>query len=192
VRLEDVFLCLRVGADHPEAAAVCRAAAAVGADMIRAVPAAGAEAVLGVLAGVCREAGSLLVIEDQARLAAQVGAGGVHLTDAESPLGLARAEVGLRGIVGVSVRNLQETQLAIELHADYLVHRGGMDCLRDFALLGQGPGIPVFADGLAGLDEARRLSERGLHRFCIETGAQSAAAVGELVADYSRLIGRCV
>jgi len=195
VRLEDAFLCLVLDVAAVPADGVpdlCAAAIAGGADMLRlrGAAAAGREAVARAVT-VCRRDDALLVIGGDAALAREVGADGLHLDAADAAIAEARSLLGEGGMVGLSSRTRDEARLAVAVGADYLVHEAGVRCRSDFADLGARAGIPLFAGGIAGVEEAGRMVEAGLLRLCLDAGRLDPA--GDLtrqVAAYSRLLGR--
>lgn len=61
-----------------------------------------------------------LIVNDDIRLARDIGAQGVHLGQDDAPPSEARRELGPGAIIGVSVGNCKEARLAEEAGADYL------------------------------------------------------------------------
>lgn len=73
------------------------------------------------LAQQCHAHGAALIVNDDARLAAAVGADGVHLGAADGALGEARALLGADAIIGATCGNdLDRAQAAIDAGADYV------------------------------------------------------------------------
>jgi thiamine-phosphate pyrophosphorylase len=73
------------------------------------------------LRAVCRDAGVPLIINDDAALAAKIGADGVHLGEHDGDIGAARALVGDGAIVGVSCYDeLVRAEIATRAGADYI------------------------------------------------------------------------
>lgn len=69
----------------------------------------------------CREHGLPLIINDDAELAARIGADGVHLGRDDAPLEEARVALGPRGIIGVSCyASLERAVAAAHAGADYV------------------------------------------------------------------------
>jgi len=66
------------------------------------------------------EADVPLVVNDRVDLAAAVDADGVHLGQADLPVGVARDQLGSDAIVGVSAATVQEARAAVDAGADYL------------------------------------------------------------------------
>jgi len=67
----------------------------------------------------CRSAGAVCLIDDRVDLALMADAHGVHLGDDDLPAGSARAILGTKRIVGVTVRNAKAAQQAARSGADY-------------------------------------------------------------------------
>ena len=71
------------------------------------------------LARTCREAGVLFLVNDRPDIAAAVGADGAHVGQGDDPE-RARAVLGPRAVLGISVASPREGRRARELGADYL------------------------------------------------------------------------
>lgn len=127
----------------------------------------------------CRNAGVPFIVNDDARLAAKVGANGVHLGEHDAGIAEARALLGDDAIIGASCYDdLQRARDAAIAGADYIAFgaffpsttkpnaRGASpDLLRDSATLG----LPRVAIGGIAPDNARAL---------VEAGADLIAAIG--------------
>jgi thiamine-phosphate pyrophosphorylase len=72
------------------------------------------------LCHICRDAGSLFLINDRLDIALAVGADGVHVGQSDMPCLRARRLLGEGKIIGVTVHNLTEAVQAEEEGADYL------------------------------------------------------------------------
>jgi len=73
------------------------------------------------LAALCREHGALLIVNDDARLAREVDAAGVHVGEDDPDLPAARAIVGPSRIVGVSCYDdLDRARRLVAQGADYI------------------------------------------------------------------------
>ncbi|MGO4552450.1 thiamine phosphate synthase [Lysobacter sp. 2RAF19] len=73
------------------------------------------------LAPLCRAAGVPFIVNDDARLAADVKASGVHLGEHDGTVAAARAIVGHNAIIGVSCYDdLQRARAAVDADADYI------------------------------------------------------------------------
>lgn len=66
------------------------------------------------LAGLCREHGVPLIINDDPQLAADCGADGVHLGASDATLARARVQLGAKAIIGVTCGNRIERALAAQ------------------------------------------------------------------------------
>jgi hypothetical protein len=106
---------------------------------------------------------------------------------------MARAVLGDDALVGVRTAAQDDALLALEIGADFVVYDGGRECPAVFSALKDYARVPLFAGGLAGLEDARQLVEAGVFRLAIDGAC--LASPGEQcseVADYARLVGRCV
>jgi thiamine-phosphate pyrophosphorylase len=72
------------------------------------------------LAGLCREHGKLLIINDRPDIAAASGADGVHLGQDDVPVSAARRVLPARCIIGVSTHTVEQVEAAARLAPDYL------------------------------------------------------------------------
>lgn len=127
----------------------------------------------------CENFGAPLIINDDARLAASVGAAGVHLGRDDGSVGQAREHAGAETLVGVSCYNdLARARVAFAEGADYLAFGsvfasgtkpGAVHCSLD--TLGQAAdlGLPVVAIGGITPDNGRAV---------IDAGASSLAVIG--------------
>ena len=103
---------------------------------------------------------SLFIINDDARLAKEVGADGVHIGQNDMPYEEARRIMGIGAVVGLSTHNLQQTKSAMRL-----------DPLPDY--IGVGPVFPTptkqIPDPVIGLTGMKHM---------IEAAAVPAVAIG--------------
>lgn len=137
----------------------------------------------GVLQAVCAEAGVPLIVNDDAALAAAVGAEGVHLGEEDGDIAVARASVG-DAIVGVSCYDdLALAEHAAAMGADYIAfgaffpsptkpnaRRASPDLLRDSARLK----LPRVAIGGITPDNARPLVAAGADLIAVISGVFDA------------------
>jgi thiamine-phosphate pyrophosphorylase len=137
-----------------------------------------------MLAGLCRAAGVRFIVNDDARLAADVGADGVHLGEHDGPPSDARRILGPAAIVGVSCYDeLRRAHDAVALGADYVAfgafypsatkpnaRRATPALLRDAAPLG----VPRVAIGGITPDNARPLVDAGADLIAIVGGVFDA------------------
>jgi thiamine-phosphate pyrophosphorylase len=181
----------------PQGPELCRRAIAGGTDMILVavppdnVPPQTEDGLKGV-AEVCRTDDALLVLQDNASLAAGIGAQGVHLSRSDISIGLTRSILGPGSIVGLSSRTLDEMMLGLELGIDYVVHHAGRDCPAAFSALHGQVGVPLFAGDISGAEEAGQIVAGGVLRLCMDFGTVDQDNVTESMAAYSRLLGRSI
>jgi thiamine-phosphate pyrophosphorylase len=114
------------------------------------------------LALACREQGALLIVNDDAALAAAIDADGVHVGRDDGDVAGARAVVGHARLVGVSCYDdLARARSLVALGADYVAFgslfpssvkpaavRASLDLVREAAML------PVPVIGIGGIDAA--------------------------------------
>jgi thiamine-phosphate pyrophosphorylase len=143
------------------------------------------------IAGLCREAGALFVINDRVDIAALVGAG-LHLGQEDLKPEQARSVLGSGAIIGFSTHNESQLRAAMDQPADYLA-------------IG-----PIFStstkenpDPVIGLDELRRLRgwtnrplvaiggiTRSNARHVFDAGADSVAVISDLFPEKGALSER--
>ena len=197
MRLEDAYLFVVFDAETaslPEGVALCREAIGAGADLVGFTPAAGGGSLdrAGAFLAVCREESAGLIVIDDTALAAEVGADGVHLAGPDPQVAYARVGLGMDTLVGVSARTSTDAALVLELSPDYLVFLGGVDGAEALSSLREQSDAVFFVGGIARVEEARRLVERGIRRFAVETRALDTGDMDGAVAEYSRAIGRTI
>lgn len=148
-----------------------------------------ADAALGrrqamALAALCREAGVPLIVNDDAALAAECGAAGVHLGEHDGDPGPARARLGPTAIIGVSCYDdLGRARAAAAAGVDYIAfgaffpsatkpnaRRATPALLRDSA----GLGLPRVAIGGITPDNGRGLVEAGADLLAVIAGVFDA------------------
>jgi len=141
------------------------------------------EAQARAVVALCRERGALSIVNDDAALAARVGADGVHVGDEDGGIASARAIVGPERIVGVSCYNaLPRAVDAVEEGADYVAfgsffasgtkpnaRRAELDLVPRARALG----VPVVAIGGIDADNAREL---------VDAGVDAVAVIGAVFA----------
>lgn len=137
----------------------------------------------GLLQAACAEAGVPLIVNDDAALAAAVGAEGVHLGEEDGDIAVARASVG-DAIVGMSCYDdLALAEHAAAMGADYIAfgaffpsptkpnaRRASPDLLRDSARLK----LPRVAIGGITPDNARPLVAAGADLIAVISGVFDA------------------
>lgn len=150
-----------------------------------------------VLARLCKARGVELIINDDAPLAAQVAAAGVHVGRDDGGVDAARASVGA-AIVGVSCYNdVARGELAARQGADYVAFgsvftsstkpaavRASLDLLRQArARLA----LPVVAIGGITLDNAREVIAAGAHSIAVSNAIFGVAEVEQAAARFCQL-----
>jgi thiamine-phosphate pyrophosphorylase len=132
------------------------------------------------LAGRCRDAGVLFVVNDRADVAAEVGSG-AHVGQGDDPRG-ARALLGPDGALGISVATTDEARAAEEAGADYLgvtvwATRSKPDAvatgIRGLRSVVDATSLPVI--GIGGIDASNA-------REVLEAGASGVAVISAVGA----------
>jgi thiamine-phosphate pyrophosphorylase len=140
---------------------------------------------LECVAGLCREAGAMLIVNDRVDVAAVVGGAGVHLGQEDLTPVDARRVVGSEVLIGFSTHNERQMREAALQPADYVAF---------------GPVFPTATkenpDPVVGIAELRRLRPMttrplvaigGITRAnacaVIEAGADSVAVIGDLFPE---------
>ena len=135
------------------------------------------------LARLCASRGALFIVNDDAGIAADVEADGVHLGDDDGDIGTARARIGPERLIGVSCyADVERAARAAAAGADYvafgsffpsgtkpLARRAGVELLQRARTLG----IPVVAIGGITAANARTL---------IDAGADAVAVIADVFA----------
>ncbi len=148
-----------------------------------------------------RKFGVALIINDDAELAAQVEADGVHLGASDATLGAARAVLGRQKIIGVSCYNRPSAaQAAINEGADYVAFgaffpssvkpgavRAEIGMLREArAALN----VPVVAIGGITVHNGSQLIEAGADALAVISAVFDAADIERAARDFSRLFNQ--
>jgi thiamine-phosphate pyrophosphorylase len=131
------------------------------------------------LRSICDEFRVSLIVNDDASLAADIGAAGVHLGREDGSIADARAVLGPGRIIGVSCYDsLARAQRASEQGADYLAFGslypsgtkpGAVRCARQTLTLARDFGLPVVAIGGITPDNGAAV---------VEAGADALAVIG--------------
>ena len=121
------------------------------------------------VAALCREAGSMCVVNDRIDIALAVGADGAHVGPDDLPVAQARRLLGPRAVLGASAYTLEEALAAAAGGASYL---GVGPCYQTASKDGL-PG-PIGAEGLARIAGA-------VHIPVIAIGGVTAARAPELL-----------
>ncbi|MFC3814756.1 thiamine phosphate synthase [Lysobacter sp. GCM10012299] len=142
----------------------------------------------------CRRHGAALIVNDDWRLAAAIGADGAHLGEDDGELACARAALPAGAILGASCYDdLDLARRAAAAGADYIAfgaffpsptkpnaRKAGLDLLRDSAPLG----LPRVAIGGITPDNARPLVEAGADLLAVISGVFDAADPAAAVRRY--------
>jgi len=161
-----------------DVAAAIRGGAAAIQYRAKSLPAALMREQAAALAAVCREGGALFIVNDDAALAREVGADGVHVGRDDADLAAARALVGEALLVGASCYDdLDRARSLCAEGADYVAFgslfssavkphavRASLDLVRAAARL------PVPVVGIGGIDAANAAS-------VIAAGAAAVAVI---------------
>ena len=137
----------------------------------KAMPAATLREAGAMLREACRDAGVPFIVNDDAALAAELDADGVHLGEDDGDIASARTLLGDAAIIGVSCYDdLERARTLVAQGADYIAfgaffpsptkphaRRAGIDLLRDSASLG----VPRVAIGGITPDNAGSLVAAG-------------------------------
>lgn len=138
------------------------------------------------LADLCHEAGSLLIINDRADIAAMCGADGVHLGQEDITPADARAVVGDSALVGLSTHDGQQVCAGTQAPVSYLAigpvfatgtkNTGydpvGLSNVQQAAALTRASGLPLVGIGGITLERAQDV---------LGAGAQSVAIISDLL-----------
>lgn len=197
MKLEDAFLYIVFdnGLSGDQLVEACGQAVAGGGDVIQIAAGGGTPVDIETarrVVDLCAREEALLVLRDDAELAMALDASGVHLGAGDADMGIVRAILGDECIIGVTSNSLDDARLSLEVGADYLLHRAGKECSTEFMALREDARVPLFAAGLEDVADAESLVADGVFRFAIETSRLETANMGESVARYARLLGRCL
>lgn len=191
MRIEDAFLQVVVDLDRLDDSRAdwIRGAIDGGGDLI-CLKGGASHAEIRELVQVCRDEDALVVLVDDAEVAPEVGADGVHLSRSDAEIGLARTAVGVDGLVGMSAQSVDDAKLGILLGGDYLICGGDLGGHAIGALRAMAT-APLYVT-VENVDEARELIEVGVLRFSVPSDAIEGNDIAGALAEYSRLLGRCM
>jgi thiamine-phosphate pyrophosphorylase len=139
---------------------------------------------LGQLLRLCRDAGTPLIVNDDARLAAEAGADGVHLGERDGTIASARMLVGADAVIGMSCYDdAALARIACDEGADYIAlgaffasptkpcaRRAPIELLREAHSLG----LPQVAIGGITPDNAPTLIAAGADLIAVISGVFDA------------------
>ncbi len=154
-----------------------------------------------VLAELCRARGALLIINDDAQLAADSGADGVHLGRDDGDPGAARRRLGTGAIIGVSCYDQWPRALqAVEQGADYIAFgrffpsrtkpqavQASLDLIRRAK---QQLALPVAAIGGITAQNGAQLIAAGADMLAVVQGVFAAADIRQAASAYAALFDR--
>ena len=154
-----------------------------------------------VLAEVCRARGALLIINDDAQLAADSGADGVHLGRDDGDPTAARRRLGAGAIIGVSCYDQWPRALqAAEQGVDYIAFgrffasrtkpqavQASLDLIRRAK---QQLALPVAAIGGITPHNGAQLVAAGADMLAVVQGVFAAADIGQAARAYAALFDR--
>ncbi len=135
------------------------------------------------LQAACRNAGALLIINDDPELALRVGAAGVHLGQGDRPLQEARQLLGDDAIIGITCHgDLALARTADQAGADYLA-------FGRFFVSGTKPTAPPADPAVLG--RARQFGKpvTAIGGITLDNGAQMICAGADLLAVVGGLFG---
>lgn len=137
-----------------------------------------------VLLRTCRAAGVPLIVNDSLDVARRIGADGLHLGQDDADPAKARALMGRRFVIGVSVRSAAEAVEAAAKGADYLAANGVFPTESKTDL-----GQPLGIEGLSAIVHATRLPvvaiggiSEGNAAEVIRAGAAGIAVISAVVS----------
>ena len=137
------------------------------------------------LAGVCRQDGVLFIINDDVTLAKETRADGVHLGREDPAIALARKQLGLQTIIGVSCYNeLARAEAAQKQGADYVAFG------RFFPSRTKPQAVPASLDLLRGAKKKLRSPVVAIGGITPENGASLIAAGADALAVIEGVFGQ--
>ncbi len=145
-----------------------------------------------------RDAKVTFIVNDDARLAAEVDADGVHLGAADGEIDAARALLGHNKLIGVSCYNqLQLARNAVEAGADYVAFGAfyaskikPRTAVASLALLHEARAelqLPIVAIGGINADNAAALVQAGADALAVISAIFDVADIQQAAQDLSKL-----
>lgn len=152
------------------------------------------------LRGLAREFSALFIVNDDAALAAEVEADGVHLGAEDGEIAAARARLGPGKLLGVSCYNRAElARQAVAAGADYVAFGAFFSSsVKPEAvqatpeLLYESYGVPVVAIGGITAENGAALIEAGADALAVISAVFTAADVEAAAKRFSNLFSRAV
>jgi len=155
------------------------------------------------LARLCASSGALMIVNDEPKLAAEVGADGVHLGRDDSDVANARALVGAARLVGVSCYgDIARAQHAVDQGADYVafgsffpsqIKPDAARVLPSLLTQARALGVPIVAIGGITAGNARLLIDAGADAVAVITDvfqhdepASVTRAAAAIASQFSR------
>lgn len=150
------------------------------------------------LRGLTREFGAMFIVNDDAALAAEVDADGVHLGAEDGEIAVARALLGPEKLIGVSCYNRAElARQAVADGADYVAFGAFFpsgvkpDAVRARPeLLHEDYGVPVVAIGGISVENGGQLVAAGADALAVISAVFAAADVQQAAQDFSKLFSK--
>jgi thiamine-phosphate pyrophosphorylase len=145
-----------------------------------------------------REFGAVFIVNDDAQLAADVGADGVHLGAEDGEIAAARTLLGPEKLIGVSCYNRAGlARQAVADGADYVAFGAFFpsgvkpDAVRATPeLLHEDYGVPVVAIGGITVENGGQLVAAGADALAVISAVFTAADVQQAAQDFSKLFSK--
>jgi thiamine-phosphate pyrophosphorylase len=152
------------------------------------------------LRGLTREFGALFIVNDDAQLAAEVDADGVHLGATDGGVAAARVRLGLDKLIGASCYDRAElARLAVAEGADYVAFGAFFpsgvkpDAVRATPeLLHADYGVPVVAIGGITVANGGQLIAAGADALAVISAVFAADDVQQAAQDFSKLFSKAM
>ena len=151
-----------------------------------------------IVAGKCREAGAICIVNDRPDIAQLAEADGVHLGQTDLPCAEARKIMGPRAIIGVSTERLEQARDAIRQGATYIAAGPMFPTTTKEKPRIAGPAyaaevtaevkLPVVAIGGVTLENLPELLRAGVRRVAVSSAILRADDPGEKVRSFLRML----
>lgn len=147
---------------------------------------------------ICRDSGTLFIVNDRIDIALAVDADGVHVGQEDMPYSVARRLLGGKKIIGVSVHTLELAVEAEKAGADYLgvgpvfptttkpdaKEARGVSLIREVK---QAVQVPVVAIAGISLDNVQEVVEAGADMVCAISAVVGSSDVKAEIMKYQRM-----